>query len=178
MGLRGRDILKSKWADGANLLKPRVRRHHSSCFSPFSLFTQLRGALQVCCLLSILVNYAICVLCRSRHQLALLSRLYIWTASIWFLLLNMMWICHESSRMFDSGGVRWWLTLGFCKCKMNRWYCVEWLQIKVVFIAGAGLSANAAAWRNVRKEIWCLNFFIFSTRSARGQYFHVCIAME
>lgn len=41
----------------------------------------LHAAVRICSLVAVLVNYAICVSCHSRHQLAPLSRLYIWTAS-------------------------------------------------------------------------------------------------
>lgn len=57
--------------------------------SPFSLFIWLHRAAHICSFAAVLVNYAICVSCHSRHQLAPLSRLHIWNAS------NLVLCCWE-----------------------------------------------------------------------------------
>lgn len=81
----GRDVLTA-----AIELLVHVLHSHSSCDST--------GLCTSSFWLLVLVNYTICFSCHSRHQLAPLSRLCIWTAShVVRAARNMSCVCHDST---------------------------------------------------------------------------------
>lgn len=121
-------------------------------YSPFSLFIWLHEAVPICSLVAVLVNYAICVSCHSRHQLAPLSRLYIWTAS------NLVLCCSE-----HDANLSWldWKEGNVQRCELayfSPWafkssmiirHCASWIQTQMIFI-----HCCLIMWRKKNTDIW------------------------
>lgn len=163
-----RDII-CEWANGGNTVRATEQQETRSspvltasimllrAYSSFSFFMWLHRAVHICSLVSVLVNYTIFFSCHSRHQLAPLSRLYIWTASNLVLCcsehdVNLSWL-DKGRKCFTLGS-----SLNVHLVLLNQewiWQCASWLVIEMVFITVVGLSGKGTVWGKEIKDV-CL----------------------